>query len=561
MQRGRFSRPRRVVFVVGAQSARRRGIESGQTRARAGAPAAGLGRAAREDAGRAARRSRKRQPFRSIDTAPERTARRAAPGFDRDLALDGGPADDGAANRPGAAGDRPNRAFPACAEAAPACQRPPNHAVSPPMTIRPRGRIGEEPESQSSHERNARKRAAILSDQAAAALCVRRGERDEGGGARRRRRHHRFRHGQPGPPLAAACRGQADRSGAGPEDPSLFQLARHSRAEAGDRGLLRAPLRGHARPRPGSHRHPRLQGGLRQSGDGDHQPGRRGDRPQPVLSDPRLRLHHRRWRAAPRPRRPRYRLHGRDRARGALQRAGAAGRDPELSGQPDRACRGSRVLRGGRRFLPQARDLRDIGPRLCGGLFRRQPAAVDPAGSRRDRHRGRVHLAQQDLFDAGLADRLRGRQPQADRGAGAGKILSRLRRVHPGPGRRGGSAQRPAGVHRRDPRALSPAPGRAGREFRRRRVGDPAALRDHVRLGADPAPVLQYRLAGVLETPAGGGEGRGLPGVGFGEYGEGHVRIALVENRHRIRQAARNVRRFLADTDRLVAAPNQSAEA
>ena len=35
------------------------------------------------------------------------------------------------------------------------------------------------------------------------------------------------------------------------------------------------------------------------------------------------------------------------------------------------------------------------------------------------------------------------------------------------------------------------------------------------------------------------------PGLGFGEYGEGYVRIALVENRHRIRQAARNVRKFL----------------
>jgi alanine-synthesizing transaminase len=36
------------------------------------------------------------------------------------------------------------------------------------------------------------------------------------------------------------------------------------------------------------------------------------------------------------------------------------------------------------------------------------------------------------------------------------------------------------------------------------------------------------------------------PGIGFGEYGEGHVRLALVENRQRIRQAARNVRAFLA---------------
>src|SRR3974377_521654 len=35
------------------------------------------------------------------------------------------------------------------------------------------------------------------------------------------------------------------------------------------------------------------------------------------------------------------------------------------------------------------------------------------------------------------------------------------------------------------------------------------------------------------------------PGIAFGEYGEGHVRIAMVENEQRIRQAARNVRRFL----------------
>ncbi len=36
------------------------------------------------------------------------------------------------------------------------------------------------------------------------------------------------------------------------------------------------------------------------------------------------------------------------------------------------------------------------------------------------------------------------------------------------------------------------------------------------------------------------------PGTGFGEEGEGYVRIALVENEHRIRQAARGVKRYLA---------------
>ncbi|MCA0013151.1 LL-diaminopimelate aminotransferase [Mesorhizobium sp. B292B1B] len=36
------------------------------------------------------------------------------------------------------------------------------------------------------------------------------------------------------------------------------------------------------------------------------------------------------------------------------------------------------------------------------------------------------------------------------------------------------------------------------------------------------------------------------PGVGFGEHGDDFVRVALVENEHRIRQAARNIKRFLA---------------
>jgi alanine-synthesizing transaminase len=35
------------------------------------------------------------------------------------------------------------------------------------------------------------------------------------------------------------------------------------------------------------------------------------------------------------------------------------------------------------------------------------------------------------------------------------------------------------------------------------------------------------------------------PGLGFGEQGEGYVRIALVENNHRLRQAVRNIRGFL----------------
>jgi alanine-synthesizing transaminase len=42
------------------------------------------------------------------------------------------------------------------------------------------------------------------------------------------------------------------------------------------------------------------------------------------------------------------------------------------------------------------------------------------------------------------------------------------------------------------------------------------------------------------------------PGLGFGEYGEGFVRLALVENEHRIRQAGRELKKFLSSADTLL---------
>jgi len=42
------------------------------------------------------------------------------------------------------------------------------------------------------------------------------------------------------------------------------------------------------------------------------------------------------------------------------------------------------------------------------------------------------------------------------------------------------------------------------------------------------------------------------PGLGFGEYGDQFVRFGLVENEHRIRQAARNVKAFLAKAHELL---------
>ncbi len=51
------------------------------------------------------------------------------------------------------------------------------------------------------------------------------------------------------------------------------------------------------------------------------------------------------------------------------------------------------------------------------------------------------------------------------------------------------------------------------------------------------------------------------PGVGFGEFGEGYVRIGLVENEHRIRQAARNVKRFLDQAGQHLSAARETAPA
>jgi len=62
-----------------------------------------------------------------------------------------------------------------------------------------------------------------------------------------------------------------------------------------------------------------------------------------------------------------------------------------------------------------------------------------------------------------------------------------------------------------------------------------APLPDHFKhLGSIEFSKLLLREARVAVSP----------GIGFGEYGDGHVRIALVENRQRIRQAVRNIKLF-----------------
>ncbi|MAA75242.1 MAG: alanine transaminase [Salinisphaeraceae bacterium] len=60
----------------------------------------------------------------------------------------------------------------------------------------------------------------------------------------------------------------------------------------------------------------------------------------------------------------------------------------------------------------------------------------------------------------------------------------------------------------------------------------PEAYRD---MGSLEFSKMLLRKAGVAVSP----------GVGFGEYGDGHIRIGLIENEQRTRQALRNIKRML----------------
>ena len=51
------------------------------------------------------------------------------------------------------------------------------------------------------------------------------------------------------------------------------------------------------------------------------------------------------------------------------------------------------------------------------------------------------------------------------------------------------------------------------------------------------------------------------PGIAFGEHGEGYVRIGLVENEHRIRQAARNVKKLIDQSGQVLSRLREAAPA
>ena len=101
-----------------------------------------------------------------------------------------------------------------------------------------------------------------------------------------------------------------------------------------------------------------------------------------------------------------------------------------------------------------------------------------------------------------VGNRAAHRRPDPD------QVLPRLRRLHPGPGRRRRRAQWPGRLHRRDPRHLQIPPRRAGRRMGRAGWHDPLAARDDVRLGAGARALRRDRLDGLLQDPAPRGRGR-----------------------------------------------------
>ncbi len=70
----------------------------------------------------------------------------------------------------------------------------------------------------------------------------------------------------------------------------------------------------------------------------------------------------------------------------------------------------------------------------------------------------------------------------------------------------------------------------------------------HVRLGENSGTLCRHGLAGVREKLLNEAKVCVSPGIGFGDYGDTHVRFALIENRDRTRQAIRGIKAmFRAD--------------
>ena len=322
---------------------------------------------------------------------------------------------------------------------------------------------------------------------------------------------------------------------------------RHPRPAPRAGRLLRAPLRREAQSRHPGRRHARLQGRLRQRGAGDHRAGRRRAGAQSELSDPRLRLPDgrrrdplgavgadaeflpRRWSA-----RSSIRSRSRSRWWSAIRRTRPPTSPTSISTRS--SCRSRRSTTSS--CCPISPMPRSISTTI------RRPRCCRC----RARWTSRVEFTSMSKTYSMPGWRI-------GFAVGNERIIAALARVKsyldygaftPIQVAATAALNGPRGLHRRDARHLQAPPRRAGRELRPRRLGRPAAARPRCSPGrrsrSRSSTLGSVEFSKLLIEKA---EVAVSPGIGFGEYGEGYVRIALVENEQRIRQAARNVRRFL----------------
>ena len=105
---------------------------------------------------------------------------------------------------------------------------------------------------------------------------------------------------------------------------------------------------------------------------------------------------------------------------------------------------------------------------------------------------------------------------------------------------------RPPGLRPRNLRNLSPPPQRPRRRTQQARLARPLAQGHHVRLGPNPRPIPHLgslEFSKLLLTEA---KVAVSPGIGFGDYGDTHVRFSLIENEERTSQALRGIRQMFA---------------
>ncbi len=131
--------------------------------------------------------------------------------------------------------------------------------------------------------------------------------------------------------------------------------------------------------------------------------------------------------------------------------------------------------------------------------------------------------------------------------------LGRIKGYHdygtftPHPGRRDRGARRSAGMRGRDLRQVPGAARRAGQGPARGGLDGRQPEGLDVRVGEDPRA---YRKLGSLEFSKqllAKAKVSVSPGIGFGEFGDAHVRFAMIENESRTRQAIRGIKQMFRE--------------